>query len=188
MSFVSDKMRLLAGTAAVVVFNSAVVPSALARGDIVAPHPLLGADGATYMFKLSKTLVETTGDVTASNRTGGFTKALEDKLRAGPLDRPQFLGYPNPAANGQLVISAVVPPRSKYATANIPVCAEQGDRIVGTYSITPKGDVVSDPWAGAQPTGAAAGFAFLCGPFIKARGQAMVIEPPVNAEMPIPPR
>ncbi len=180
MQSLASSLRLSAGAAALLVaFNAGSAdPVSLAA------HPLL--DNGIYGFRLANALDKATGDVTAQNRTRGFTQTLEEKLRV-PASKPQFVGYPNPAANGQLVISAVVPPASRFATASIPVCAEQGDKIVGTYSITPKGDVVPDPWAGAQPVGASSGFAFLCRDYIKARGQAMMQTdpaqpPPVKAE------
>lgn len=183
MSFVSDKMRLLAGTAAVVVFNSAVVPSALASGDTVAPHPLLGADGATYMFKLSKTLVETTGDVTASNRTRGFTKALEDKLRAGPRAGPQMVTYPQEFTPNMLVVGAVIPPATLFATASIPFCADQNMAIVYKGHITVKGDIIPDTSASAIPISATSGER-PCRGWLIGQGNSMrqMVQPPDKAD------
>jgi hypothetical protein len=83
--------------------------------------------------------------------------ALEEKLKEA-TEKPGFVGYPNPAANGQLVISAGIPRASRLAVDHIYVCAEKGTNIY-TYKISPKGEVTPDPWPGvAQNTGAADGF------------------------------
>lgn len=179
MQSFANSLRLTAGAAALLVaFNAgSAEPAAIEQ------HPLLQGSAAPYMFKLSKTLVEATGDVAATSRTGGFTKALEEKLRAGPIERPQSLTYPNPVVEGMLVFKAVLGPRNRWASENIYVCAEKDGRIIGTYSITPKGDVLADPWAGgsnAQRTTASTEFSNVCGPYIRARGNAMMLPDPAQ--------
>lgn len=173
--------RTLRTSAAAMAVAAAFGTVAPAYADDVVQHPLLGVKGTRYMFLLDEQVSAIPGvPMGTGDRVGGFVGALEAKLRA-PMDRPQSVTYPPGPMQGQLIMTAVVPPRSKFASANIPVCVEMGDRILGTYSITPDGRVLTDTWAGmAQPTAAPSApgkFELLCKPYILERGKAMMTGP-----------
>ena len=77
-------------------------------------------------------------------RVEELEKALET-----PSDKPQVVDYP-PRANAELLrVIAVVPPKG-FEAWPIPVCAEQNNKVLGTWNITAKGDVVPAPWNGSM--------------------------------------
>lgn len=189
MSFTAPSFRQLgAAAAAALMFSTALAPAPSIANDTAAKvsttaiHPILQAGNNAYVAKLSQQLVkDTNGMVGVSAAARGFAKELETELKK-PTDKPRFLGTPNPATNGQLVISAVIPPQSMYQTANIPVCVEgpvkdaagnvpNTSQMIATYYITPKGEVVPYKFNG-QVTTATQGFAFACrGPLVAARAE-----------------
>jgi hypothetical protein len=82
---------------------------------------------------------------------------LEKALKE-PSDKTRIVDYP-PRANAELLrITAVVPPKG-LEVLPIPLCAEQHNKVVGTWNITPRGEVIPTPWTGQRqseiPTSAA---------------------------------
>jgi hypothetical protein len=177
--------RMTAATAAALMFSSALAPAPVLADSAKLPvtttaiHPIMQAGNNAYVFKLSQQLVKDTGDKTATLRAGGFAKELEAKLKE-PSDKPRFIRSPNPATNGQIVISAIIPPQGMYQTASIPVCVEgpvkdaagniqNTSQVIATYMITTQGEVVPYKFNG-QITTATQGFAFACrAPMMAAR-------------------
>jgi hypothetical protein len=145
----TNTLRRLAATTAVAIAFS---PLANAAG-------LISDDAAIVSARanLSITLAKTTGDDMARLRSGGFMAALEKALEA-PSEKTRVVDYPKPAVVERLRITAVVPPKGMEALP-IPVCAEQNNKVLGTWNITAKGDVIPAPWSGAMvsdtPTSAA---------------------------------
>jgi len=104
----------------------------------------------------------------------GFVEALDAKVRAKGAQLGQVIRPANPV-RGQLTVSAVVPPSGKSANANIPVCVEHGDSVLGTFFITPAGAVVANA---SEPSSLTAGGSDLnCMPWIRARAKAILISP-----------
>lgn len=188
MSFTAPSFRQLgAAAAAALMFSSSLAPApAIADAPTVpvsttSVHPITLPGNNAYVFKLSRQLVKDTGDKSGTLHARGFAKELEAKLKE-PSEKPRFLGSPNPAANGQIVISVIIPPQSLYQTANIPVCVEgqvkdaagnvhNSSQMIATYYITPKGEVVPYKFDG-QITTAAQGFVFACkAPMLAARAE-----------------
>lgn len=120
---------------------------------------LIDDDNAVNLYRptLSITLAKATGDDTARARAGGFMVNLEAALKV-PKETAQIVDYPKPVTQSMLRIISVVPPKG-MEDQPIPVCAEQNNKIVGTWSITPKGEVVSviGNWStvSASPTSSA---------------------------------
>ena len=104
---------------------------------------LIDDDNAVILYgtTLSITLAKATGDDAARLRARGFMVDLEAALKA-PKETAQIVDYPKPVTESMLRITAVVPPKG-MEDQPIPVCAEQNNKIVGTWNITPKGEVVS---------------------------------------------
>jgi hypothetical protein len=129
-----------------------------------ATHPLFEVR-AKYRSNLSLALVAATKDNKASLTTAVFVKALEEKLAAPALARPQSVTAPNKdVVPSMLVLTGVIPPASMYSTTPISVCAEKDDRVVATYLIQPNGEVKEDKHRGPNGTGPADSFQFACKP------------------------
>lgn len=87
------------------------------------------------------------GDQLAAFTPGGFMHDLEAAAKTVG-DKPVVVDFP-PRANRELLrITGVVPPKA-YAAQSIPVCAEQNNRVLGTWNITAEGRVmpVTGNWA-----------------------------------------
>ena len=86
-------------------------------------------------------------------RAGGFMQQLEATLKAPAEGKTLFVDYP-PRANAELLrIIAVVPPKG-HEHLPIPVCAEQNNKVLGTWNITAKGDVLPASWSGSMVSAA----------------------------------
>lgn len=183
MSFTAPNFRnLTAAAAAALMFSTSLAPAQANDVSVSAEkaHPIMQTGNNAYVFKLSQQMKKD-GVEKHAIYARGFAKKLEEKL-SQPTEAPQFVGTPNPAVNGQIVISAVVPPKALYPTANIPVCVEgpvkdaagniqNTSRVIATYNITPKGEVVPYKFNGEVKT-ATQGFAFACrGPLVAARAE-----------------
>lgn len=81
----------------------------------------------------------------ASLHVGGFATALQEALKE-PSDKTRTIVYPQTNSNSLLVTAAVVPPKG-FGALPIPVCAQQHGKVLGTWNITAKGDVVPVPAA-----------------------------------------
>ncbi len=175
MSLSQKTLRRGAATGAVALAFGAMAP-AFADG-----AGLINDDGAVirYGVALDKTIVAVAGNDLAGIRAGGFMVDLETALRA-PADRPRIVDYPKPASANQLRITAVAPPKG-FESSSIPVCAEQNDKVLGTWNITPKGEVVSAPWTGNK---VAVGTSPACKDFITAARSKFL--PPVDPAQPPP--
>lgn len=151
MSFVSGRMRLLAGTAALVAFNTYA-------GFV---HPLLQSsiDGKynAYGTEFSTALRQVSGDILAGGAARAFVVNLEDKLKMGPLSRPQMVWSDKEASPNLMVVGGVVPPASAFQTASIPFCAGNAARIVYKGYITTKGEIKADTTPFVMPVSAAPG-------------------------------
>lgn len=80
-------------------------------------------------------------DRDVESRARGFLNSLKEALPSMG-EKPQIVDYP-PRANRELLrITAVVPPKGMEDQA-IPVCAEQNNKVLGTWNITPRGEVMS---------------------------------------------
>jgi hypothetical protein len=187
MSFTAPSFRQLGAAAAALMFSSSLAP-APAIADALAPvsttviHPIMQTGNNAYVFRLSQQLIkDTKGMAGVSAHARAFAKDLETKLK-DPSEKPRLVANPDKPVNGQLVITAVVPPQSMYQTANIPVCVEgpvkdaagniqNTSQMIATYYITPKGEVVPYKFNG-QVTTASQGFAFACkAPMVAARAE-----------------
>lgn len=121
-------------------------------------HPLLTVGPALiYKVQLPRTLVAVTSNNASNDRADGFISELERALKA-PSETVRIVDYP-PRANADLLrIIGVVPPKS-MEQVSIPFCAEQFNKVIGTWAISPKGEVAPTPWAGskvsASPTSSA---------------------------------
>ncbi|MFO1216929.1 MAG: hypothetical protein U1E89_00945 [Burkholderiaceae bacterium] len=172
MSLSFRSLQNLAGaTAVALLFNTSGV--AFAADAAVPRHPLLEAVHSMYLYALSDKVAQVAGPE-ARLRVGAFVAgALEPKLKA-PSDKPQLAGYPNPAVNGELVISSIVPPVALYPVANVPVCVEKDGNILATYEITPAGKVNQTQYTGPVTTSPMPAFAFACkNPMLAARNSML---------------
>lgn len=136
----ANTLRRIAASSVVALAFS---PLAQAGGLIDDPNALL-----QYTPALSKVLAQAAGNDMAHFRAGGFMKELENTLKA-PADKPLFVDYPKPVSANMLRVIAVVPPKG-YETLPIPVCAEQNNKVLGTWNITSKGEVIPAPWEGSK--------------------------------------
>lgn len=122
-------------------------------------HPLLDttASARAYVSRLSNTIADAVKDDMARLRVRGFAAEFEQALRE-PSEQTRIVDYPKPAVVERLRITAVVPPKG-LEMLDIPLCAEQNNKVVGTWTITPKGEVIPAPWTGQRqsetPTSAA---------------------------------
>lgn len=162
MSLSENTLRRGASTLAFMAVVAGVAPTANAADvhPILSGKASLGVSGGVPMA-LRKAVPNY---LPANERAGAFVVALEEKL-ATPLDRPSSMSYPNPASPIQLVVHAAIPPKGFYEKAPIKICAEMNGAVVGTYNISPQGDVTPDAWAGGPTTVSAApstAFQFAC--------------------------
>lgn len=176
------EMRLLAGTAAVVAFNS--VTPALADNAFV--HPLLqpGSNGKyynAYAERFSSVLRKESDDMMAGGAAGSFVVNLEAKLKEGPLNRPQMVWSSPEVTPNVLLVGGVVPPATMFQTAAIPFCADKNMQIVFKGHITPKGEVVPDNSAFSTPISAGRR---PCQDWLLAKGKAMMQPAPDKATAP----
>lgn len=139
-------------------------------------HPLLNPVDiaqASYVFALSSEVARVAGP-DGRGAVGAFVKhALEPKLKS-PTDKPQLTGYPLKPYNGDLAVVAVVPPGALFATASVPVCVEKDGKVLGTYDITPKGEVKPTHYSGPVTLRPMPAFTFACGAPMKAARNAMI--------------
>lgn len=185
MSFTALNFRsLTAAAAAALMFSTSLAPAQANDVSISAEkaHPIMQTGNNAYVFKLSQQM-QKDGVEKHAIYARGFAKKLESALAVG-ADAPRLVADPEKPFNGQLVISAVVPPKALYNTANIPVCVEGAvkdaagniqntSQLIATYYITPKGEVVPYKFNGEIKT-ATQGFAFACrGPLVAARADMM---------------
>jgi len=139
----SQAMRRIAAATTFAVGAAALAPSVQACGLID------NVDGLNkYGPTLSTNLVQATGDKKASLRAGGFIKEFEDKL-SQPTEKDQVVAYPQQATQEMLRVIAVVPPKGMGAL-DLPVCAQQGGKVVGLWNISARGEVkpITD-WKGS---------------------------------------
>ena len=101
----------------------------------------------SYRPTFSSLMAKVTGDDNARGRAGGFMSELETALKA-PTDKSRAFLYPQENSTNMLVIAAVVPPKG-YESLPIPVCAQQNNKVLGTWQITNKGEVLPVAWTGA---------------------------------------
>lgn len=131
-----NTLRSVAGAAAV----------ALAFGPLANPANALDLnDNNTvlrYRGSLSNAIAQSAPNADQPRlRAGGFVGALETALKA-PADKTRVVDYPKPVTQSMLRILAVVPPKG-LESQPIPVCAEQNNKVLGTWAITHKGEVLS---------------------------------------------
>lgn len=126
--------RLAASTAVAMAFS----PLANAAG-------LLDDTAAvnTYRPIFSATLAQAAGADEARLRARGFMVELEKAL-AAPIEKTQTVVYPKENSTNMLVVAAIVPPKGLEALP-IPVCAQQHGKVLGTWNITAKGEVLPRP-------------------------------------------
>ncbi|WP_153163837.1 hypothetical protein [Zoogloea sp. 1C4] len=122
----------------------------------------------------------------------GFMQQLEAKLKEPAEGKTSFVDYP-PRANAELLrLIAVVPPKGSEHLP-IPVCAEQNNKVLGTWNITAKGDVLPAAWSGSMVSAAPNSSA--CKDFIMASRAEITrlaqsnqpAQPPPVSEQPTPP-
>lgn len=126
--------RLAASTAVALAF------SPLAHG-----AGLIDDNNAVNRYRpaLSGALAQAAGNDEARIRARGFMVELE-KVLAAPTEKTQTVVYPKENSTNMLVVAAVVPPKG-FETLPIPVCAQQHNRVLGTWDITAKGEVQPRP-------------------------------------------
>ena len=166
MSLSENTLRRGASTLAFMAVVAGVAPTANAADvhPILSGKASLGVSGGVPMA-LRKAVPNY---LPVEERAGAFVVALEEKL-ATPLDRPSSLSFPSTVVPSMLVIHAAIPPKGFYEKAPIKICAEMNGAVVGTYNITPQGDVTPDAWAGGPTTVSAApstAFQFACKPYL----------------------
>lgn len=135
----SPTLRKLAASTAVALAFS---PLAHAAGLIDGQDNALGK----YRPAFSIALRQAAGDDLAGGRARGFMVELEKAL-AAPSDKTRVLVYPQDNSTNMLVVAAVVPPKG-FEALPIPVCAQQNNKVVGTWNITAKGEVQPVAWNG----------------------------------------
>lgn len=155
MSLSKKTLKRSAAVSAVAVAFGALTPALAEDGY---KHPLL--DTTAYAYGYMSRLSLSVGDAVvaiakakgetkdqqdeargiASLRTGGFSQQLDQTIRT-PTDTPKVVDYP-PRANRELLRLTAVRPPMGFENLPIPVCAEQYNKVVGTWAITPKGDIV----------------------------------------------
>jgi len=128
----ANLMRRLAASSVVALAFS---PLAQAGGLIDDPSALMH-----YTPRFSEALAKAAGNDMARFRAGGFMSELETALKA-PADSSRLLVYPKENSTNMLVVAAVVPPKG-YESLPIPVCAQQNNKVLGTWQITNKGEVL----------------------------------------------
>jgi len=126
--------RLAASTAVALAFS----PLANAAG-------LLDNNDAVngYRGNLSNELAKAAGTDRARERAGGFMVELEKAL-AAPTEKSQTVVYPKANSSELLIVAAIVPPKG-FEALPIPVCAQQHNKVLGSWNITAKGDVIPRP-------------------------------------------
>lgn len=163
-TFLARETVLLAACLCGMNASAVAEVSASAASSAVADH------GAAIRSRI----VGIAGDEQAAEPASAFVAALDGKIRAGSGQLGQVVHPSNPS-RGQLTISSLVPPSSKSRSTNIPVCVEQGDRVLGTFFITPAGEVIGN--AADQQQSAAASDGLVCTPWLRARAKAILISP-----------
>lgn len=141
--------QLAASTAVALAFTAAIGNAA----------GLIDDDRAVVKYRpaLINAIAGASQDASVQSRAGGFMVELEKTLKE-PSEKTRIVDYP-PRANAALLrVTAVVPPKG-LEQLGIPVCAEQHNKVVGTWNITPRGEVIPAPWTGQRqsetPTSAA---------------------------------
>ena len=102
----------------------------------------------TYRPLFSEALAKAAKDDAAHLRARGFMVELEKALQE-PSEKIRIVDYPKPVTASMLRVTAVVPPKG-FEALDIPVCAEQSNKVLGTWNITAKGEVQPAPWTGAR--------------------------------------
>ena len=126
--------RLAASTAVALAFS----PLAHAAG-------LYGDNDAVNRYRghFSNSLAQAAGTDTARERAGGFMVELE-KVLAAPTEKTQTVVYPKDNSTNMLVVAAIVPPKG-FEALPVPVCAQQHGKVLATWNITAKGEVIPRP-------------------------------------------
>jgi hypothetical protein len=101
-----------------------------------------------YRPAFSEALAQAAGNKEAHLRAGGFMVELEKTLKE-PSEKLRVVDYPARANAELLRVIAVVPPKG-FEALPIPVCAEQNNKVLGTWNITAKGEVQPALWTGAM--------------------------------------
>jgi hypothetical protein len=142
MSLSQKILRRGAATSAVVLAFSAMAPAFADDAGLINDSKAVIRYGVT----LSKTMAAVTGDDLARGRAGGFMVDLETALKA-PASAPQVVVYPKQNSTNMLVIAAVTQPAG-FSHLDIPLCAQQNNRVIYTGVITQNGEVKKLPWDG----------------------------------------
>lgn len=167
------EMRLMAGTAALVAFNSyANFVHPLLQSGINGKYNAYGAEFSTALRSLSD-------DMMAGGAAGAFIVNLEAKLKEGPLNRPQMVWSSREVSPNVLLVGGVVPPASVFQTAAIPFCADKAGQVVFKGHITTKAEIVPDNSASVTPTSDGRR---PCQDWLLAKGKAMMQLTPDKAE------
>ncbi len=175
MSLSKNTLRLTAATGAVALAFGAMAPAFADGAGLINDSKAL----VLYTVALDKTMVAVAGNDLAGIRAGGFMVDLEAALRA-PADRPRIVDYPKPVTESMLRITGVAPPKG-LEHMPIPVFAEKDNKILGTWNITPKGEVVPVQWTGNSVS---VGNSAACKDFITAARSKFL--PPVDPAQPPP--
>lgn len=109
-------------------------------GSLVSNGNALNCYAGTFSETLAKAAPN---DEAPRTRARGFMVDLEAALKA-PTDKTQTVVYPKPNSTNMLVVAAIVPPKG-FEALPIPVCAQQNAKVLGTWNITSKGEVVPRP-------------------------------------------
>lgn len=157
MTTSKSTLRNLAGTAAVALVFNAVNANAAS---------FLDDPGASIrgQASFSQAIAAAAPNAEAPRiRAGGFMEQLVTALQS-PADKTRVVDYPKPVTQSMLRITAVVPPKG-LEEQPIPVCAEQNDKVLGTWAITNKGEVlpVSGNWSMVSAGNSAACKEFILG-------------------------
>jgi hypothetical protein len=156
----SSHLRRLAGATAIsMVFAATAQSAGLIDNDAAVNH---------YRPLLSQTIATAAKDDLARGRARGFMVELENVLKE-PSEKARVIDYPKPVSANMLRIIAVVPPKG-MEQASIPVCAEKDSKVLGTWAISFKGEVVPAPWTGTMVS---EGNSSACKAFILASREAI---------------
>jgi len=142
MSLSKNTLKLTAATGAVALAFGAMAPAFAGDSGLINDSAAVNH----YRPTLSKTMAAVTGDDLARGRAGGFMVDLEAALRA-PASAPQVVVYPKQNSTNMLVIAAVTQPVG-FSHLDIPLCAQQNNRVIYTGVITQNGEVKKLPWDG----------------------------------------
>lgn len=164
-------LRKLAAGAATVAFG---ITTAHAAPDLINNPAISNRYRADFLVQTSTTIK----DPEVGGAARGFIVDMEAALKA-PTDKTKVVVYPNPQYLNLLSFVAVTPPKG-MESADIPVCAEKDNKVLGLWTISSQGQVKPiTNWAGPM---ASEGKTPACKAFIQAARASMLAAAPAEGQ------